>query len=146
MSKRFLWSAEILFYSIVFLCVFAHIIFPKWILGMPPLSDTFDCDDAVELAYAKLQPLADRFDRIELVPVVGNLDKKGETLKETDHIWLLVSFRIIGEKKAAIVIDWGKIELPFSQYLEGYVVDHQEVLRQVQRDKDRIGEVANTGK
>ncbi len=146
MSKKFFWSAEILLCLLIFLCVFSHIIFPKWILEMPAISDAFDCDDAVETAYVKLQPLADRFDRVELIPMVGNLEKERETLKEINHMWLLVSLRIIGEKKLFFVIDLGEIRLPFRQYLEGYMVGHEEVLRQVQKDKDKTGEVATAGK
>ena len=98
---------------------FSPVVFP----GMAQPSPSFDCDDAALAMYRHFQNMG-----IESVPIIGNLDLKGEEFEESNHVWLLVDS---GGRQ--IAYDWGSPRFD-SQHYEGYTVSLDFVLSAVAED------------
>jgi hypothetical protein len=100
---------------------FSPVVFPR--LAKP--SPVFDCDDATLAMYRHFQNLG-----IESIPIVGNLDIKGEEYEKSNHVWLLVKS---GDKE--IAYDWG-IPRFDRQHYEGYTISLEYLLSAVAEDKE----------
>lgn len=97
-----------------------------WIIFLPdvPRGPQYDCDDSTLSMYHHFK----RIEGLECYPIVGNLEKTGESFEECDHIWLIVLF---GEKKVAY--DWGVPQFDLQHY-EGWRVNEELLLKAVEHD------------
>jgi hypothetical protein len=94
-------------------------------------SATYDCDDETLDMYQYYQGLG-----FKCFPVVGNLDIRGESYAQSNHVWLVV---IAGGK--LIAYDWGQ-PCYDKQHYEGYKITYDYLLyavRQDQRDPSLLG-------
>jgi hypothetical protein len=98
---------------------FSPVVFPQ--LALP--SPSFDCDDATLAMYLHFQSLG-----IASIPLVGNLNIKGEEYEESNHVWLLVKS---GDKE--IAYDWGMPRFD-RQHYEGYTISIDYLLSAVAED------------
>lgn len=102
----------------------------------PVSSSSFDCDDATLVMYNHFRNWG-----FDVIPVAGNLKLKGETLEESDHIWLVVQIgnNMVIRREWLVPYDWknywGEPHFFDDQHHEYYAITYETLLKAVEADK-----------